>query len=188
MVSLVTIVLVLYLLFIVIIAAEFWAYLWHAWGAHTDGIPGVRPTHKEHHQADLDHQAHGDFFWVSVLLMIFGLTIYFINYYDWPKHLWTKYIDNNFSYITNRYLFIGLFIVVTTVFVWNWWIHAAYHIKDHWLNQYQWFQKDKKIHFQHHVDPKVNYGIASHFSDIIFGTYYEPLASEVYTKLNYYQK
>ena len=76
----------------------------------------------------------------------------------------------------SSYYSMVVYLVIVGVFVWNWYVHSAYHIPNHWLNQYDWFVQDKKIHLQHHVDPTVNYGIASHFSDIIFGTYDYPFS------------
>ena len=153
---------ILYLrvILITILGSEFGAYLWHRF-AHTDVIPPIRNTHKIHHHADLTHEAHEDFYWV-VLLLALGLAGIIINYYY------------NIIEIPIIYLIL-LYGIITTVFVWNWYIHSAYHIPNHWLNQYNWFKRDKKIHFQHHINPRANYGIASHFSDIIFGTYEYPL-------------
>lgn len=136
------------------------AYFWHSYIAHTPTVPGVHDTHKIHHNADLTHEAHEDFFWVILILMALGAGLITIWYQG--------YIPIPIVYITLAYSLLVL------VFVWNWYIHSAYHIPNHWLNEYEWFQKDKKMHLQHHVNPWVNYGIASHFSDIIFGTYEYP--------------
>ena len=133
------------------------SYLWHRFGAHTDIIPGVHDVHRIHHEADLTHEAHEDFLVVIILLFLLGLFLFIL--YK--------------SFLPTYYL-IMIYLTVVAVFVWNWYIHSAYHIPNHWLNQYDWFKQDKKIHLQHHVDPTVNYGIASHFSDIIFGTYIYP--------------
>ena len=151
------------LFLIIIIGSEFGSYSWHRFGAHTDIIPGPHDTHRIHHTSNLTHEAHEDFFWVVFLLIVgaIGLTtIWYLGYYDMIG-------------ILPIYIIIAYSILIL-VFVWNWYIHSAYHIPNHWLNQYRWFQKDKRIHLQHHVNPRVNYGIASHFSDIIFGTYEYP--------------
>lgn len=144
----------LYILIIAstIILSETGAYLWHNF-AHEDIALGVRETHKIHHNADLTHEAHEDFYWVGLMLFIIGCVLIYLT-----------------NYISYKYL-LTFYTVLTIVFIWNWYIHSAYHISDHWLNQYDWFKKDKKIHFQHHINPRVNYGIASHFNDVIFGTY-----------------
>lgn len=144
----------------IIIGSEFGAYLWHRFGAHTDIVPGVHDTHKIHHIADLTHEAHEDFFWVILILAALGAGLVAAWY-------------TNYLFIQPIYVIVGYFLVVL-VYGWNWYVHSAYHIPNHWLGRFYWFRKDKKMHLQHHVNPKVNYGIASHFSDIIFGTYEYP--------------
>lgn len=162
------------LIFLVILAivfgTEVLAYLWHRYAAHP--IPSfplnlvspvtypIRKTHELHHNGDETHEAHEDFFWVILFLLILGLGIFLV----WSYQL---------SPLPVIYLILG-YGLVCLVFIWNWYIHSAYHIRDHWLNRYHWFRKDREIHFQHHADPEVNYGIASHFSDIIGGTYKNP--------------
>ncbi len=151
----------LFLLFLsVVIAAEIGSFCWHNFSAHTDIIPGIHATHKIHHTSDLSHEAHEDFYYIVVILIIIGLGLIYLWYY-------------NLLLIDPNYLAIGYSIFVS-VFVWNWYVHSAYHIQNHWLNNFDWFKLDKKIHLQHHVDPTVNYGIASHFCDIIMGTYELP--------------
>ncbi len=148
-----------YLVVGTVLLSEFGAYLWHRYSAHTDLIPGVGDTHHIHHTADLTHEAHEDFYWIIIILLLMGLFIIVL------KH-----------YINIKYMLL-IYGVVTIVFIWNWYIHSAYHIPNHWLNTYEWFRRDKHIHLQHHVNPDVNYGIASHFSDVIFGTYEYPYSS-----------
>ena len=152
---------IIFMVFImIIIASEFGSYMWHRFGAHTDVIPGIHDTHKIHHNADLLHEAHEDFFWVLLIKLAVGaglVTAWYFNYLLVPV-----------IYV------IIVYILTVMVFTWNWYVHSACHVPDHWLNKYYWFRKDKKMHLQHHVNPEVNYGIASHFSDIIFGTYEFP--------------
>ena len=151
------IIILIYVLLIFI--TEMGAYFWHNI-AHEDIVPGVHETHKIHHNADLRHEAHEDFFWVILLLIVLGISLTGLWYYD-------------YLFVNPKLVILGYGIIVS-VFVWNWYVHSAYHIPDHWLNNYEWFRIDKKIHLQHHVNPWVNYGIASHFSDVIFGTYEYP--------------
>ena len=143
---------------VIVIGAEFGAYAWHRF-AHTDIAPPVRQTHRTHHLADLTHEAHEDFYWVILLLLIGLIPIIGIWYYEIVPIVYP----------------IVVYLTVFLVFLWNWYIHSAYHIPNHWLNQYKWFKRDKRIHLQHHINPRSNYGIASHFNDIIFGTYEYPV-------------
>lgn len=145
---------IFYIVIGIIILSEIAGYLWHRFAAHTDilHINLIHETHKIHHDADLTHEAHEDFFWLILLLTIMGIFVWYQPF-------------------LNRKYAIIIYLIVVIVFVWNWYIHSAYHISNHWLNNYDWFKKDKKIHFQHHINPWSNYGIASHFSDIICGTF-----------------
>jgi len=151
----INLIILFWVLIILILLSEVAGYFWHNL-VHNDNAPGVYETHKIHHQADLTHEAHEDFYWVIVLLILLGVFLFFVR-----------------NYISLYYLIPG-YLIVTLVFVWNWYVHSAYHVQNHWLNRYKWFQIDKKIHLQHHVNPWKNYGIASHFSDVIFGTYEYP--------------
>lgn len=145
--------------------SEVGGYFWHRWGAHTNIVPPVRQTHYIHHLADLSHEAHEDFFWVIVLLVSLGIFLTYLYYKNW----------------INLTILMIIYIPVIITFTWNWYIHSAYHHKDHWLNQYEWFQNDKRSHFQHHINPKCNYSIATHFTDEFFNTfeYGFPIDNEV---------
>jgi hypothetical protein len=154
--------LLVFLAVIVLIASEFTAYFWHRFLAHDILYKNpVKQMHDIHHNV-IDDQAHGDFLYVLLLLFLLFVTLFYF------------YIQN---YI-DIYIFCIIFITSLLSFTYSWIIHSAYHINNHWLNQYQWFRIDKKIHMQHHENSNVNYGITSHFPDIIFDTYQ-------YYKINY---
>jgi Fatty acid hydroxylase len=142
------------IIIIVIYLSEIGAYFWHRFGAHTNIIPPVRKMHDIHHE-DIMDEAHGDFIYVCVLLFFFFLSLFSLYFYN----------------LIDLSLFLSIYIPVLIVFVWNYYIHTAYHIEDHWLNEYEWFQNDKKLHFQHHKNPETNYGIATHFTDEILNTF-----------------
>lgn len=145
--------LLIFLIIFTVIFAEVMGYLWHRFAAHNDNPVGE--THRIHHEADLTHEAHEDFLWVIFILFLGTLVLAFLWYY----------FSLPILYIA------GCYLIVVAVFIWNWYIHSAYHQPNHWLNQYDWFKRDKRLHFQHHINPWSNYGIASHFSDIIGGTF-----------------
>lgn len=147
----------LYLIITLLILTEIGAYFWHYLGTHRNIIPEffqVQKTHNIHHNI-IDDQAHGDFFYILIFLIVLAITL---------SYLWFK---SRISY----QLALAIYIPIFAVFIWNWYIHSAYHIENHWLNGYEWFQNDKRIHFQHHDNPSTNFGIATHFSDIIFNTF-----------------
>ena len=137
-----------------IIASEIAGYFWHEIFAHHSIIPFVRETHQTHHNI-IDDQAHGDFFYICFFLSIYFMVLVYL-YYK--------------SYIT-LILLVILFTGVFFPFLWSWYVHSAYHIENHWLNEYEWFRNDKRIHMQHHINPKCNFGIATHFTDEIMGTF-----------------
>ena len=149
-----------------IIGIEIFAYLWHRYGAHGDYIPGIHDTHRIHHdimkQADdhrlSEHDADDDFIWILLMMTLFEVIIGI----------------GVIVGIIPRILAIMTIIVCLMIFWWNWWIHRAYHQKDHWLNSYHWFVLEKERHYIHHEYPDKNYSIATHFTDQILGTWLEP--------------
>jgi lathosterol oxidase len=137
-----------------VLLSEVGGYFWHRFGAHKNILPLVKKTHDIHHTI-IDDQAYGDFLYVCILLSLyFGLLLY-VYYY---------------AYIT-RALFLYLYIPVVLTFLMNFYIHRAYHIENHWLNKYEWFQNDKRIHLQHHIDETKNFGIITHMTDHILDTF-----------------
>lgn len=142
-----------------IVATEVFGYLWHRFGAHTDILPGVHSTHSYHHSRSLDakHEADEDFVWVLLLMVLFELAV--------GVGVLIGLLPGLIAIIT--------IIVTLTVLWWNWWLHRAYHDPGHWLNQYAWFQQEKARHYIHHDQPQNNYGIASHFMDVLLNTWTE---------------
>ena len=49
-------------------------------------------------------------------------------------------------------------------------IHASFHVTNHWLNKFETFRKWKFYHFIHHVHNKKNLGIINFTWDHIFST------------------
>lgn len=49
--------------------------------------------------------------------------------------------------------------------------HTHFHLKDSWLLRFGWFRHLRKIHFIHHRDMGLNFGIYHFFWDRVFGTY-----------------
>lgn len=149
--------LIIFIIVITIILAEIGGYFWHRLGAHTSTIPIVRETHKIHHQHDLEgHEADEDFFWVFLLTMAFSILLCIFVIFGLPM-----------------IIAVTVFTSAMVVFIWNWYVHAAYHTPGHWLENFDWFIKDRELHFQHHYDPTSNFAIASHFPDMLFGTFSE---------------
>jgi phosphatidylglycerophosphate synthase len=150
--------LLLIILFIFLIFfSELLAYWWHKWGAHKDIIPqylGIQETHKKHHTV-IGDTAYGDFFYILLFLIVYlFLVIYLLH-----------------KNIISSSLALTIYAPVAIVSFYNYFLHSAYHTNNHWLNKYEWFKNDKRIHFQHHRDDHTNYGIVTHFSDIVFDTF-----------------
>ena len=134
--------------------SEIAAYLWHRIAAHTNILYPVKKTHDIHHNV-IDDEAHLDFIYVCVLLLFYLIFLSFLYYKE---------------YITFTWLLV-LYTPVFLTLVWNWYVHSAYHQTDTFLEQYEWFQNDRRIHMQHHKNPEVNFGIATHFTDEILETF-----------------
>lgn len=158
MIHQVYIILIIIYIIALVIGIEIFAYFWHRFGAHMDIIPGLHETHHIHHKLIIN-EADEDFIWLLLLLIIMEVAIG---------------IGILIGLIPGL---IGIITIITSfiVFYWNWYIHKAYHDDQHWLSSYSWFQLEKTRHFVHHNHPNLNFGIASHFSDIIFGTYQSDL-------------
>lgn len=146
---------------VLVIFTEMFAYVWHRYIAHNHNLSGVHDTHEIHHLIELEmgNESHEDFIWLLFLIIIVELML--------GVAVMLNIIPATIAIVT--------ILVTTGVFLWNWWIHQAYHNDSHWLNNYEWFQREKKRHYIHHYNPRNNYGIASHFSDIIMGTWCDVL-------------
>ena len=139
----------------IMIGAEIFGYIWHRYGAHEDYIPGIHETHKIHHISNLEHEADEDFVWILLMMTMLELVM--------GIGVMIGIIPGVLAIVT--------IVVSLVVFWWNWWIHRAYHQRDHWLNCYTWFRKERDRHYVHHYDTKKNYGIASHFTDKFMNTW-----------------
>lgn len=146
---------ILVIVIIIIIVAELSAYLWHRYMSHHDVITSVRRTHLEHHMANWLHEAHSDFGWIVIGLIIFIILLVMVYYLG----------------LAPAWILLILASVSVVIAVWNWYIHVAYHQPGHWLERFDWFRYDRQMHLIHHVTPRKNYGIASHFSDWLLNTY-----------------
>ena len=150
------IILSIIIIIIFILLTEVGSYIWHRWGMHRDIVPfifGIQNTHAIHHQEYLKHG--NDFVYTAIIVFLYAIVLAIFSY----------------AVGISTYVYLLLYVPVLVVFVWNWYIHHAYHIRGHWLNKYDWFRENRKLHFQHHINTEGNYGIASHFSDQILGTF-----------------
>lgn len=138
----------------VVFSAAF-SWTWHRVAAHTDILRPVGDTHHQHHTAGIDHQAHEDFIWVLVVMIALGALLAC----GWNLGL------------CSGNLAVTVMLTAVSVFVWEWYIHSAYHTSGHWLERFEWFQKDRLDHFVHHIFPDKNYGISTHIFDVAMGTY-----------------
>jgi len=50
-------------------------------------------------------------------------------------------------------------------------LHDCFHLRNSFWQKFSFFERLRKLHFQHHVDMSTNYGIFSFIWDQIFGTY-----------------
>ncbi|MEE8269581.1 MAG: sterol desaturase family protein [Nitrospinaceae bacterium] len=95
--------------------------------------------------------------------------------------------DSNFSFLPwltlllameyfllPRWLFIVCFINMIIVVFEHGMIHLQFHLIQTPLSRFRWFARAREIHFVHH-DLDKNFGIADHFWDRIFGSYFEPI-------------
>ena len=148
------------------ILVEFFGYLWHRFSAHLGYAgDGIRKPHYEHHEiyypyTDMESEKYrieglfnGDSWpwFIPIALMILMLGIL----------KWKDVI----STVTFTVMCIWIFVHVYLIS----YIHDSYHIKNHWLNKYSWYKKNKLYHNLHHYY-NCNYGISNYSMDYLFGT------------------
>lgn len=143
--------------------AEIAAYAWHRWGAHSNiDLVGATHVHQWHHTIE-DDPAHYDFAYIVAFLTLYGILLLWLHQKD--------YISQSLA--------LTMYLPFIIVALWSWYVHAAYHTPGHWLEQYQWFLQDRELHWEHHRNPSVNYGIATHFSDVLGDTFSYGLGREI---------
>lgn len=71
-------------------------------------------------------------------------------------------------------LFMGLAILAEMGIIgWlNNSLHDSFHLRNSFWDKFPFFEKLRKLHFEHHVDMSKNFGIFSFIWDKIFGTYH----------------
>jgi hypothetical protein len=77
--------------------------------------------------------------------------VYIISYIYYNKHLF------------NKKTYIVLIITVFLVMYINSYLSDSYHISNHWLNKYEWYVNNKRLHR----------GISNYIMDKLFGTFIE---------------
>ena len=147
------------------LAVEILGYLWHRFGGHI-GYFGdtVRITHYYHHEEVYPHTnlesdeyktAYDHWPYFIPMTVVTSLIYYFI---------YKKYKLFDLTMFIIFMIFSLIYISITFYF------HNSYHVKNHWLNKYEFYRKIKYQHFIHHFD-NCNYGIIFNIVDKIFGTY-----------------
>ena len=145
---------------------EFAIYVWHRIMSHL-GYGGdiFRNEHYEHHEIHYpfgkletdkyvpDGWIDGDT-WPWFIPMSFCIMSYIMLY--------------KFNVISLMDCIVGLSVGVLYGYATTY-INQAYHIKNHWLNGFEWFRRHKFYHKLHHYY-NCNYGITTFTMDRIFGT------------------
>jgi sterol desaturase/sphingolipid hydroxylase (fatty acid hydroxylase superfamily) len=77
------------------------------------------------------------------------------------------------SWIIPRESLIWMIYEFIFLAVINDYLHGQYHQKNPWLSRYSWFQKQQKLHFNHHKNVRTNlaFGGLTYIIDKMFGTY-----------------
>ena len=137
---------------VMLFLVELTGYLWHRFVNHLGYLGDtIRITHHCHHEIVYPHDdmdsneyktSHDTWPWL-VPLVLFGYVPLIILY---------KMNKLSRCLVIISLLQISLHIIIIG------YIHNSYHINDHWLNKYDWYTNNKKLHHIHHLDNK-NYGI-----------------------------
>lgn len=157
-----------FVIFLVIfLVAEIISYALHAWIFHKDIL---HESHKIHHdyvpekkkfENEEDNYGVSDFIYVLIfIIFVYSLFLFVLSFVSFP--LVTMLVG---------VVFICAFLSFTLIY----YVHTLYHTKNAWplnvplLNKL--FEKTRKLHYLHHENPKVNYGIVMPLMDKLFGTY-----------------
>ncbi len=69
----------------------------------------------------------------------------------------------------------GIVLAVFAVLGWaHGYVHDAFHVSDHRLGRFAWFQRLRLLHEPHHFDMRKNLGILWFGWDRVFGTFTRP--------------
>jgi sterol desaturase/sphingolipid hydroxylase (fatty acid hydroxylase superfamily) len=141
-----------------VFSVEFVGYFWHRWVEHRELLgKGVTFRHYRHHEVEYP---------VNKLRTK--------NYRN--ANSWTWYVVGTITTVCAAYIAPWQYAVAFGIggWVYAWGIvlnmHSAFHVSDHLLWKFKWFQKLVHLHDIHHYD-NCNYGICLFFMDKLFGTY-----------------
>ena len=155
--------------FIFFLLVELVGYLWHRFINHLGYLGDkIRVSHYCHHEivypydnmiSDKYKTSHDTWPWIIPLVLFGYIPVLSLN------NIISKKI-------------IGLLLLQISIHVYMIsYIHDSYHVKNHWLNKYNWYKKNKKYHYIHHLDNK-NYGITTYIFDRVFGTFSENIVTK----------
>lgn len=65
---------------------------------------------------------------------------------------------------------IAHLVGVFATFSWHVYLHRQYHLIKSSLERFAWFQKKRKLHFDHHRDARVNFAVVEFWIDTVMGT------------------
>lgn len=157
------------ILLVTILSSLLVSYFWHRGVTHInfpfDINHQIQMTHIEHHEANESHEAHGDFnnvLKILVPLILMGIAI--------AIKLPTIFVTTNDIYWYQTYIWIIL-ITVGGTFLVDWFMHMLYHKNPTRLQNIEWFQEKRRLHFVHHQNPNTNFGISTQIMDKIFDTF-----------------
>lgn len=74
-----------------------------------------------------------------------------------------------------QYLLAGVMISLAWAWIGFTYMHTAFHLKKFWMVENYifggWFKETRKIHFVHHNDQQVNFGIVFYWFDKLYETF-----------------
>lgn len=156
----------MWIILLTYLVTDFAVYVWHRWISHF-GLGGniFRNAHYEHHEihypfAKLETNEYIPNGWID------GDT--------WPwfipiticMSIYIALCKLDCMSVFNCY--IGLTFAIIYTYITSY-INQSYHIRNHWLNKFNWFRRHKFYHKLHHYY-NCNYSITTFIMDRIFGT------------------
>jgi len=140
------------------------------WALHQPWTKGFSQSHLAHHQklypphdyVSKTYRSAGKdssftyFFLTSLPLVVAPLILCLLGFISW-------------------YLLMVVWLVQGLMGFLHDYMHDSFHIKNHWMNRVPWlgviFRKWSYLHYLHHVNMEINYGIFSFHWDRAFRTF-----------------
>lgn len=153
------------IILITFIITSFFGYISH-WALHQPWTGDFSRSHLTHH---LKLYPHTNFLSNSYRNAKSDNSIRFFAIMAIPLYI-IPILFYLFKILSIDYIIIIYVVELITGLLHNY-LHEFFHIRNHWLTKYNWFNKLVKLHYTHHLYMNKNYGIFIFSWDRLFKTF-----------------